>query len=152
MKFSGIVLLSLLAVGACGRNTLPGGEASKPLETVDVDAGPEAELTTDFDEFATPRPTQEMAGVLPSDFPSDVPVFVPSSLVDFGSPGGERFIELDTSAPLDGVRTSVSSQLSSTGWSSSDSNGETLVFRKASRELRVVLQDLSAGTRIRYEY
>jgi hypothetical protein len=119
---------------------------------VDVDVGPEAELTTDFDEFAAPRPTQEMAGVLPSDFPSDVPVFVPSSLVDFGSPGGELFIELDTSAPLVGVRASVSSQLSSTGWSSSDSNGETLVFRKAGRELRVVLQDLSAGTRIRYEY
>jgi len=152
MRLVGIAMLSLLFVGACGRRTGPGSDESKPLETVEVDEGPEAALTTEYDEFAAPRPAQEMAGVLPSDLPSDVPVFSPSSLVDFGSPGGERYVELDTSAPMNGVRASLESQLSNAGWRSSGSSGEAMVFTKAGRELRVVLQDLSAGTRVRYEY
>lgn len=152
MRLVGIVLLGLLVVGACGRNKAPGGGESKPLETVDVDEGPEADLTTEFDEFAVARPAREMAGVLPSDFPSDVPVFSPSSLVDFGSPGGERYVELDTSAPIEGVRVTLASQMSGAGWGSSGSSGEAMVYNKAGRQLRVVLQDLSAGTRIRYEY
>ena len=152
MRPVGIVLSSLLMVGACGGNKTPGDEASKPLETVDVDEGPEAGLTTEFDEYAAARPVQEMAGILPSDFPSDVAVFSPSSLVDFGSPGTERFVELDTSAPIEGVRATLESQLSSSGWRSSGSGGDVLTFTKAGRQLRVVLQDLSAGTRIRYEY
>ena len=152
MRPVGIVMVILLFSGACGRKMGPGSDESKPLETVEVDEGPEAALTTEYDEFAAPRPAQEMAGVLPSDFPSDVPVFSPSSLVDFGSPGGERYVELDTSAPLNGVRASLESQLSNAGWRSTGSSGEAMVFTKAGRELRVVLQDLSAGTRIRYEY
>lgn len=152
MKLVGIVMLSLFFVGACGRKMGPGDGESKPLETVDVDMGPEAALTTEHDEFAAPRPAQEMAGVLPSDFPSDVPVFSPSSLVDFGSPETQRYVELDTSAPMSGVRASLESQLSNAGWSRSGSNAEAIVFVKAGRELRVVLLDLSAGTRIRYEY
>jgi len=152
MRPVGIVMVILLFSGACGRKMGPGSDESKPLETVEVDEGPEAALTTEYDEFAAPRPAQEMAGVLPSDFPSDVPIFSPSSLVDFGSPGGERYVELDTSAPMNGVRASLESQLSNAGWRSTGSSGEARVFTKAGRELRVVLQDLSAGTRIRYEY
>lgn len=152
MRLVGIALLSLLIVGACGRNKTLGDDASKPLETVDVDEGPEAGLTTEFDEYAAARPVQEMAGILPSDFPSDVPVFSPSSLVDFGSPGAGRYVELDTSAPIEGVRVTLESQLSGSGWGSSGSGGDVLTFNKAGRQLKVVLQDLSAGTRIRYEY
>jgi len=152
MRPVGIVMVILLFSGACGRKMGPGSDESKPLETVEVDEGPEAALTTEYDEFAAPRPAQEMAGVLPSDFPSDVPIFSPSSLVDFGSPGGERYVELDTSAPMNGVRASLESQLSNAGWRSTGSSGEARVFTKAGRVLRVVLQDLSAGTRIRYEY
>jgi len=151
MRLVGIVTVILLFSGACGRRMGPESDA-KPLETVEVNEGPEAAFTTEHDEFAATRPAQEMAGVLPSDFPSDVPVFSPSSLVDFGSPGGEPYVELDTSAPMNGVRASLQSQLSNAGWSISDSNGEATVFVKAGRELRVVLRDLSAGTRIRYEY
>jgi hypothetical protein len=151
MRWLGFVLVCLLSLGGCGRRSTP-GDAAKPLETVDVAEAPEAALTTEFDEYAAPRPASEMAGVLPSDFPSDAPVFSPSSLVNFGTPEGDRFIELDTSAPLDGVRTALVSQLSGAGWSRSGSDGQMLVFRKSGRELRVVLQDLSAGTRIRYEY
>lgn len=153
MRMVGIMMSGLLLLlGACGRGAGPGSDEVKPLETVDVDEGPEAALTTEHDEFAAPRPAQEIAGILPSDFPSDVPVFSPSSLVDFGSPGTERYVELDTSAPIGRVRSSVESDLSSSGWSSSGSASEALVFVKAGRELRVVLRDLSPGTRIRYEY
>lgn len=152
MRLVGIMLLSLLAVGACGKGKSSDSGESKPLETVDVDEGPEAGLTTENDGFAAPRPTQEMAGILPSDFPSDIPVFSPSSLVDFGSPAGGRFVELDTSTPITGVRASLQSQLSNAGWSSSGTTGESLVFVKAGRQVRVVLKDLSAGTRVRYEY
>ncbi len=152
MRLVGIMLLSLLAVGACGKGKSSDGGESKPLETVDVDEGPEAGLTTENDGFAAPRPTQEMAGILPSDFPSDIPVFSPSSLVDFGSPGVERYVELDTPAPIQGVRASLEAQLASAGWTGSGPGEETLLFSKAGRQLRVVLEDLSAGTRIRYEY
>jgi len=152
MRLVGIMLLSLLVVGACGKGKSSDSGEWKPLETVEVDEGPEAGLTTENDGFAAPRPAQEMAGILPSDFPSDIPVFSPSSLVDFGSPGVERYVELDTSAPIRGVRASLESQLANAGWSSSGSSEETLLFSKAGRQLRVVLGDLSAGTRIRYEY
>ena len=146
------MIVSLLLVGACGSRTGPGSDESKPLETVEVDEGPEAAFTTENDEFAAPRSAQDMAGVLPSDFPSDVPIFSPSSLVDFGSPAGGRFVELDTSTPITAVRAALQSQLSNAGWSSSGSTGESLVFVKAGRQVRVVLKDLSAGTRVRYEY
>jgi hypothetical protein len=152
MRLVGIVLLSLLVVGACGRNKAPGGAESKPLETVDVDEGPEAGLTTEFDERAVVRPAQEVAGVLPSDFPSDVQVFSPSSLVDFGSPGTERYIVVDTSVPIERVRATLAAQMSGAGWGSLGASGEAMVYSKTGRQLRVVLQDLSAGTRIRYEY
>jgi len=152
MRLFGIAMLGLLVMGACGRKPTPGSDASKPLEIVEVDEGPEAGFTTANDEFAAPRPTQEMAGILPSDFPSDVPVFSPSSLVDFGSPGAERFVELDTSAPITGVRASLESQLSNAGWSSSGSTDDAMVFVKAGRQLKVIVKDLSAGTRIRYVY
>ena len=152
IRLLGIALLGLLVMAACGRNKTPGNDAPKPLETVEVDEGPEAGFTTANDEFAAPRPTQEMAGILPSDFPADVPVFSPSSLVDFGSPGSERFVEIDTSAPITRVRASLESQLSSAGWSGSGSSDEAMVFVKAGRQLKVILKDLSAGTRIRYVY
>ena len=152
MRLLGIAMLGLLVMGACGRKPTPGSDASKPLVTVEVHEGPEVGFTTANDEFAAPRPTQEMAGILPSDFPSDVPVFSPSSLVDFGSPGAERFVELDTSAPIKGVRASLESQLSNAGWNSSGSTDEAMVFVKSGRQLRVIVKDLSAGTRIRYVY
>lgn len=151
MRLLGFALLVLVVVGACGRKTEPGSDEPQPLEMVEVDEGPEADFTTEFDEFAAPRPAEEMAGVLPSDFPSDVSVFSPSSIVDFGSPG-DRFVELDTPVPVERVRLSLESQLSKAGWSSASSEGEALVFTKTGRQLRVVLVDLSAGTRIRYEY
>lgn len=152
MSSRGYVLLSLLVFAACGGKTAPGGDGSEALETVEVDEGPEAGLTTEFDEYAAPRPSSEMAGVLPSDFPSDVPVFSPSSVVDFGSPDTQRYVELDTSAPTEGVRAALISQLSEAGWSSSSATGDAMVFTKAGHRLRVVLEGLSGGTRIRYEY
>ena len=57
----------------------------------------------------------------------------------------------DQSAPLES-RAALISQLSDEGWSSPSSEGDALVFTKAGRQLRIVLQELSGGTRIRYEY
>ncbi len=77
-----LIASALLAV-ACGQS--PAAKPSAELATVDVTAKPDAAATLATDTVA--RPVGEsgaMAGALPADFPRDVPLPQPSSLIDFG--------------------------------------------------------------------
>ena len=76
-----LLAAALLVAGGCQRSKDRG--SSEKLETVDVGEGVDAGLTTAYDEQAK-RVGPGIAGVLPEGFPPDVPLYTPSSLVDFG--------------------------------------------------------------------
>lgn len=140
------VLPVLILLYACDRSA-PEKREPEPLETVEIGGGPDATLTTEFDERAK-RVEIDMGGVLPSNFPQDMPVFSPSSVVDFG-PG---YVELDSPVPVGEVRSSLGAQIQRSGWAvESIGDGGSMYSRNGLR-VRVVLSDPGSGTRIRYEY
>ena len=139
-------LLVLMALTACDRSAGK-PERSPEIETVDVGGGIDAELTTDFDERAK-QVEIEIGGVLPSDFPPEMPVFSPSSVVDFG-PG---FVEIDTPVPLKEVQTSLGAQIQRSGWAVDLVGDGGSLYSRGGWQVRVVMTDLGSGTRVRYEY
>lgn len=144
-RFVGI-LAFLIVLPGCNRSTEQPGEP-KELETVDIGGGIDAELTTEFDERAK-QVGIEMGGVLPSDFPPQMPVFSPSSVVDFG-PG---FVELDTPSSAAAVRSSLGRQIQQAGWTvDSVGDGGSLYSHEGYR-VRVIVSDAGSGSRVRYEY
>ena len=129
-------------------------EPSEPieLETVEVDAAIDADLSTEGDLQAVRRPP-EIAGVLPGGVPPDLPLFIPSSVVDFGDlAGGRAYVELDAGATPDRVRAWLGERLPAAGWTVSSIGGDGLTARKGEHEVAYRLSDLSPGTRIRLEY
>lgn len=139
-------LALLVGLQACDRSA-PQAEQPEELETVDVGGGFDAELTTEFDERAK-QVEIDMGGVLPSDFPPEMPVFSPSSVVDFG-PG---FVELDTPVPATEVRSSLGPQIQRSGWTVDSIGDGGSVYSRGGQRVRVVVQGAGAGARIRYEY
>ena len=140
------VLGVLLVLVACKPSTTREREPVE-LDTVDVDAGYDASLSTESDERGR-RVEASIGGVLPSDFPAELPVFSPSSVVDFG-PG---FVEVDTSVPESEVRSSIARQLERAGWSVGAIGESGTTYRRAGVGVRVTLSAIGSGTRIRYEY
>ena len=141
------VAATLLALGllACDRSA---GKPDKPedLETVDIGGGFDTGLSTEFDEQAK-QVEIDMGGVLPSDFPSAMPVFSPASVIDFG-PG---FVELDTPVPAAEVRSPLGAQIQRAGWTA-ESIGGGSVYSRSGRRVRVEVKEAGSGSRIRYEY
>ncbi len=140
------VLLLAIGLPACDRSA---GESDRPneLETVDVGGGLDADLTTEFDEKAR-QVEIDLGGVLPSDFPPEMPVFSPSSVIDFG-PG---FVEIDTPVPAAEARSTLGAQIQRSGWAV-DSIGEGgSVYTREGHRVRVVVAEAGSGARIRYEY
>ena len=141
-----VAFVMLVALVACDRS---GPEAKQPkeLETVDVGGGFDAQLSTEEDERAK-RLEVDMGGVLPSDFPEEMPILTPSSIVDFG-PG---FVEIDTPLPMSEVQSSLGAQIQRSGWTVTSIGDGGSLYSRAGRRVKVVLTDFGSGTRIRYEY
>ena len=149
------VLILLTGVGiviaGCDRSA-PKQQKPQELETVEVGGGLDAELTTELDQKAR-QVAIEVGGVLPSDFPSDLPVFSPSSVVDFGQlPSGGGFVVVDSPVPVDEVRSSLASQLQRSGWGVESIGDTGNTYSKGGKRVRLTLTDLTSATRIRYEY
>jgi hypothetical protein len=142
----GAAALLLIVLPACNRST-PSSDKPEQLETVDVDGGVDARLTTEFDERAK-QVEIDMGGVLPSDFPEAMPVFSPASVVDFGS----GFVEVDTPVPAGEVRSSLGALIQRSGWTVDSIGDGGSVYSRGGRRVRVVLTDMGSGSRIRYEY
>jgi len=139
-------LVLLIGLQACSRSAEK-PDKPKELETVDVGAGLDAELTTEFDERAK-QVEIGLGGVLPSDFPPEMPVFSPASVVDFG-PG---FVELDTSVAAAAVRSSLGKQIQRSGWAVDSVGDGGSLYSRGGYRVRVVVNDAGSGARIRYEY
>lgn len=140
------ILLSTLLLVACGGTDT---ERRKPveIETVDVDSGYDAQLSTVDDERGK-QVEIALAGALPGDFPAELPVFSPASIVDFG-PG---FVELDSPVRLGEVRSAIESQVTRAGWGVVSGDDSMRTYSRAGRQVRVIIAAIGSGTRVRYEY
>ena len=139
-------LLLVIGLSACERSAGKSDRAEE-LETVDVGGGLDAGLTTEFDERAK-RVEIDMGGVLPSDFPPAMPVFSPSSIVDFG----QGFVEIDTPVPAGEVRSALGAQIQRSGWAVDSIGDGGSVYTREGHRVRVVVAEAGSGARIRYEY
>jgi hypothetical protein len=134
----------VIAAVACGDEprTAPG-----EVQTVEVGPALDASLTTAGDVQAKPRPAG-LSGILPGDFPSDIPTYKPATLADFGDAGGgRRYVLLQTPDPMARAAPAYRAALAGRGWSGAGDS-----YSKGGRTLAVLFEDARPGTRIRVEY
>ena len=144
--------------GAIGVAVLAGGcrpdSAPQELETVEVSGPLDAELSFEEDVQAARR-APELAGVLPSDFPVDFPVYKPASVVDFGALGaGRYYVVLFTPDARLEVDRFVNAAAPRAGWSlrSAEQDAGRSVFSKGGWTMRVQISAAAGGTELRFEY
>lgn len=142
------LVVSLLAAGCPERQPPPPVE----LETVDVAPTIDAELSTE-DDLRAVRRAPTLSGVLPGGVPADLPLVVPSSVVDFGpADGGRAYLELDTGRTPAEVRSWLGERLPAAGWTIRAIGDGGLEASKGRRRVGYRLTDLAPGTRIRLDY
>ncbi|MEO8505573.1 MAG: hypothetical protein ABI609_16885 [Acidobacteriota bacterium] len=148
IKRASIVAAAALTILQSCRDSSPAKppEPAKPA-TVEVGAAPDAALSTETDRVET-RHDAAFSGVLPGGFPKDVPTYVPSTLVDFGTGAGWSYVVFQTPQELGLVRGRYVEALHSRGWASEGATG----FVKQKRHLRVAFENAHPGSRIRVEY
>ena len=133
-----------LASSGC-RPQAPAGE--KPLETVEVTDQPDASANLETDQVAAKRSDEgAMAGALPADFPRDVPLPEPSSLVDF-TPHG---VTVEVQSGLADAKASYLALLKRRGFVPG-SGGAGGAWTKGARTIGVTFADASGATRITIE-
>ena len=143
-----VALLACGLITACqSQDTSGGGE----IETIDVVPGRTSALTTAFDETAPTR-SEAFSGVLPQDFPPDLPLYDPSSLTECGDAGGGRYVLLFTPDTVTMVRDRMAAQLSRSGWTRIDGDAVRGTYRRGSQSVILDVQDANPGTEIRVEY
>jgi hypothetical protein len=145
------VLAGLVAMAGCGGDDEP---APAPPELTTVEVGPalDAQLTTAFDAQERRREAS-FAGVLPGDFPADLPRYEPSTLADFGGDDrGRRTVVLLTPDPPARVRGTMLQRLGAQGWACSPAGADAVACGKAGRSVEVGWSDARPGTRIRVAY
>ena len=144
--------LALLILGCPAAD--PGAEGDDGFETRDVGSGVDSQIRPEDDAQPTPREVISLVGMLPSDFPDDVWVYEPSSIVDLPAPASEeRFIVFKARETLPIVAAKLDARLAADGWSGSSlRGGHPVIFRKGERTVVVGLVDEREETSIRVEY
>ena len=143
------LLAACLLVAACEPPAPP-----EPVEIQTEEIAPpfDAELSTEDDLKAVQQAIQ-ISGLVPGDVPSDLPLFTPSSVVDFGGPvGGRSYVELDTGARPAEVRRWLGERLPGAGWRVGAIGDDLVQASKGGETVEYRLIDLAPGTRIRLEY
>ena len=143
------LLLGVFAVSGCDAPRPPAEPAKQELPTVEVTAAPDAAYSTADDRIERRRTEGGIAGALPDGFPTDIPVFRPSSLVDFtaGATGGGAIVFATPTGASD-VTAAMAIRLRSAGWQEAGGGGWT----KAARRLRLLVEATPAGSRFRIEF
>ena len=142
----GVVLLVALYAAGCRPSD---SETPPELEAVDVE--PALTIDIESDQQAVQRPP-ELTGILPDDFPKDLPLHLPASLVDFGTAdSGWYYVNLLSAQPQSRLERELSSLLAQRGWQVTG-NGNSRQLRKGGQRARLVLEDARPGTNYRYEY
>ncbi len=142
-------LLLLAGLVACAPAPPPAAEKVSELETVEVTAAPDAAFSTADDRVERRANPNAMAGALPDGFPPDIPVYRPSSLVDFAPrPEGGAVVVFSSPAPADSVSAALQQKLRAAGWQAGGGDSWT----KAGRKLRLTVDSTAAGARFRIEF
>lgn len=147
MRAAALGIAIVCGVAACGEPPTRDGTAQPEIATVDVSAAPDAALST-AEDGQERRRAAALAGALPDGFPSDVPVYRPSSLVDQTiDPGGVSILVFETPAPRATVAAALASRLRAQGWRAADGG----VWTKAERRLKLTVEDRPSGASFRLE-
>lgn len=139
-------LLAVCCLGGC-RGESPEGQEDE-LEAVDV--APSLEIETADDPTATER-APSLVGLLPPGFPGDLPLYLPASLVDWGSGEGGRYVNLLTPHGRSRVERELTRLVREGGWTVTASGGGWLL-RKGGQRVRLRIENGNPGTLYRFEY
>ena len=134
---------------ACSPSPPPAAQKPGELATVEVAAAPDAAYSIADDKVERRANPNAIAGALPDGFPPDIPVYLPSSLVDFTSrPEGGAVVVFATPASVSTVSAALSQKLRAAGWQAASSGA----WSKAGRRLRLTVEPTAAGSRFRFEF
>ncbi|HVS15299.1 MAG TPA: hypothetical protein VMV46_15330 [Thermoanaerobaculia bacterium] len=139
------VLAATLA--ACAPRSEADPEAA--IETVEVGAGPTAAMTAEGDQAAAASSDEGLIGVLPGDFPPDLPLVEPASVIDFGT-ATDRFVVLRTGLARSAAEAQLARRLDAAGWASA---GDRWTRSRGRDTVRIAFESGRAGqtlVRIRY--
>ncbi len=140
-RYWAALLVACTLVPACGRR-VEGPARQQELETIEVPGAIDAGISLAEDvegKAVVPRKT----GVVPSDFPSDFPIYSPSAVVDFG-PG---FVDLTSTDPSGAVERGIAAAARAAGWQGTGGG-----WSKGGRRVAVSLGSISGVTTIRLTY
>lgn len=145
-----VALIPLVAMPmACDRGGAPAEAEKQELATVEVTAAPDAALSTADDRIERRADANAMAGALPDGFPPDIPVYRPSSLVDFAArPEGGYRVAFASPSEASTVRSAMTGKLAAAGWQA----GAPGDWTKAGRRLRLTVESSAAGSRFHLEF
>lgn len=138
-----LLLLLLLILTACSAPV----EDAEDGPTIDVEPG--VEVSTDDDVVEVRHENNGLSGILPGDFPGDVPLVLPASLVDYGEENGQAYAEFATAKGRQTVEQGLKGLLSDRGWdllegSAEGTPGEMRLI-KDQRALRIVFRESEGG-------
>jgi hypothetical protein len=143
-----VVGLSWL-LAACGATEEGAPEA---LDTVDVSAAADSNLRPQEDIQEKPREVVSL-GVVPGDFPRDVWVYEPSTVMDFSAPGASQaYVVLRARQPLTRVEADLDRELGQRGWKPTSAAADSTTWDKDGRQVTIGLQQQGADTFIRIDY
>jgi hypothetical protein len=147
---------ALAALAACHheRATAPQRAPARKgsdLQTVEVEPPPDAkvDVTQDKQEH---RRAETFAGVLPSGFPSALPLPPQASLVDQGGSRGSAWVELLVPRRPAAVRDPYIQQLRSAGWQVKATGTDAWSVQRGGRTVRLQLRAQGPSTRLRLGY
>lgn len=139
-------LVASLALG-CGQDPAAAGDPQAQLVAEDVKSAPAVAI--DGDVQAAP-PRRGLVGVLPGDFPRELPIYLPASIIDFGKKDGRRFVLLQSPDPRAGVEAWLRQAAAKAGFRVESRGGRLVLSQgKARYELSFAGQ---STTEFRYEY
>ncbi len=143
-------LLALLLVLPCLAGCRDDSEEAQRARLETVDVAPALEIDPADDTTAVQRPAA-LVGVLPKGFPDDMPLYLPASLVDWGSGAGGRYVNLLTPHGQARVEPRLTSLIRDGGWTVTRT-GEGWLLRKGVQRVRLWIEDARPGTLYRFEY
>lgn len=139
----------LAGLAACSPSPPPAAQKPGELATVEVSAAPDAAYSIADDKVERRVNPNAIAGALPDGFPADIPIYLPSSLVDFTSrPEGGAVVVFATPAVASTVSVALSQKLRAAGWQAGTSGS----WSKAGRRLHLTVEPSAAGSRFRIEF
>ena len=141
----------MLPVSSACRRSETASEGDS-IETVDVGESIDSQIRPEDDPRAEVR-ARGLVGVLPGDFPSDLWVYEPASIVDFGTAeAGRSYVALRAVATPEAVSRRLQAEEGQRDWRVSVVTPTLLTFSKEGRLVEAELEQRGNETWIRIEY